>query len=72
MQYLRRCPQHGCAAMQFATNLVGTMPRLQGRPRPDPWLKVEERIRRRWLTPFYWLEWIWEWLSHALSNWVFL
>jgi uncharacterized protein YjbI with pentapeptide repeats len=35
-------------------------------------LKFKERIRHRWLTPFYWLEWIWEWLAHALSNWVFL
>jgi uncharacterized protein YjbI with pentapeptide repeats len=57
--------------LQFAT-LVRTMLRLHPRPRPDPWAKFKERIRQRWLTPFFWLEWIWEWLAHVLSNWVFL
>src|ERR1700682_5578880 len=57
--------------MRFAT-LVPTMQRSHARPRPDPWVKFRERIRRRWLTPFFGLEWIWEWLAHALSNWVFL
>ncbi len=55
----------------FAT-LVRTMLRLVARPRPDPWEKFKERIRHRWLAPFFWLEWIWEWLAHGLSNWVFL
>jgi uncharacterized protein YjbI with pentapeptide repeats len=45
---------------------------LQPRPRPDPWLKFKDRIRHRRLTPFFWLEWIFEWLAHAFSNWVFL
>jgi hypothetical protein len=48
------------------------MPSPNARPRPAPWAKFRESIRRRWLAPFYWLEWIWEWIAFALSNWAFL
>ena len=48
------------------------MPRTNARPRPEPWDKFHENIRYRWLSPFYWLEWIWEWIAYALSNWAFL
>lgn len=48
------------------------MPTTRARPRPEPWVKRKESIRYGWLTPFYWLEWIWEWNTHVLSSWAFL
>jgi len=48
------------------------VPRPNARPRPEPWAKFRETIRHRWLAPFYWLEWLWEWIACALSNWAFL
>jgi hypothetical protein len=48
------------------------MPRPTARPRPEPWNHFREQAHRGWLRPFYWLEWIWEWIAHALSNWAFL
>ena len=41
-------------------------------PRPDSWVECKQTIRHGWLTPFYWLEWIWEWSIHLLSSWAFL
>jgi pentapeptide repeat protein len=48
------------------------VPRPNARPRPEPWAKFRETIPQSWLTPFYLLEWVWEWIAHALSNWAFL
>src|SRR5258708_13986753 len=44
----------------------------QPRSRPAPWKGTRQRRARRWLLPFLALEWIWEWVAFALSNWVFL
>src|SRR6266700_4907515 len=44
----------------------------QPRSRPAPWKVTRQRRARRWLLPFLALEWIWEWVAFALSNWAFL
>jgi Pentapeptide repeats (8 copies) len=42
------------------------------RERPEPWLARKQRIRRRWLTPFWAVEWMLEWCAFVLSRWTFL
>src|SRR6266568_3845351 len=44
----------------------------QPRSQPAPWKVSKQRHARRWIIPFVALEWIWEWVAFALSNWVFL
>ncbi|MGI8743905.1 MAG: pentapeptide repeat-containing protein [Bryobacteraceae bacterium] len=44
----------------------------QPRERPEPWTTKKESIRYPALLPLYRLNWVWEWLAHVLSNWVFL
>jgi len=48
------------------------VPRPTARPRPEAWITFRQQVRLHWLRPFYWLEWIWEWIAYALSNWAFL
>lgn len=40
--------------------------------KPAVWSEYRARTQRSWLVPFIALEWIWEWLAFALSNWTFL
>jgi len=40
--------------------------------RPAPWSDYRQRSARLWTRPFVAIEWIWEWLAYALSNWTFL
>jgi Pentapeptide repeats (8 copies) len=42
------------------------------RSRPAPWSETRSTIRRRWILPFAALDWVWEWVAFALSNWTFL
>lgn len=42
------------------------------RSRPAPWPTRKQRIAAPWLVPLIAVEWIWEWLAWALSNWAFL
>ena len=42
------------------------------RERPDPWVIRRERIKHAWTTPFWAIEWIFEWVAFALSRWTFL
>src|ERR1700719_3536527 len=42
------------------------------RERPDPWSVRRERIKHAWTTPFWAIEWIFEWVAFALSRWTFL
>jgi hypothetical protein len=42
------------------------------RPRPAPWSEVRTNVKRKWTTPFFALEWIFEWFAYFLSNWTFL
>jgi len=39
--------------------------------RPAAWADYK-RGKHAWIAPFLALEWIWEWLAYALSNWTFL
>jgi len=48
------------------------MPSHVGRPRPEPWAQYKLRAKRKIWLPFFGVEWIWEWLAYALSNWAFL
>jgi hypothetical protein len=48
------------------------MPTILGRPKPDQWAEFKLRCKGRIWLPFFYLEWICEWLAHALSNWAFL
>jgi len=48
------------------------MPRNSGRPKPEPWSDYKLLAKRKIWLPFYYLEWTWEWLAYALSNWAFL
>jgi len=40
--------------------------------KPAVWSEYRMRTKRVWVVPFLALEWIWEWLAFALSNWTFL
>ena len=40
--------------------------------KPAVWAEYKTRAKHAWLVPFIALEWIWEWLAFALSNWTFL
>jgi hypothetical protein len=42
------------------------------RTRPAPWNARRQSATRRWLIPFTALEWCFEWLAYALSNWTLL
>jgi hypothetical protein len=44
----------------------------QQRRRPESWEKVRGGVRAGWLTPFYALDWLFDWLAHFLSRWVLL
>jgi hypothetical protein len=49
------------------------MPNPAARPRPESWLRFQGLHRAKgWRKPFFFLEWIWEWVAHHLSNWAFL
>jgi hypothetical protein len=42
------------------------------RKRPSPVRPRIEKVKSRWQRPFVALEWFWEWVAYALSNWTFL
>src|SRR5271154_6803708 len=42
------------------------------RERPEPWPVLRERIKHRWTTPFWSIEWVMEWVAYVLSRWTFL
>ncbi len=39
------------------------------RSRPETWAAQRERIKRPWATPFFYVDWILEWVAFRLSNW---
>jgi len=41
------------------------------RKRPIPWRERRQQVPS-WTTPFFALEWVWEWVSFALSRWTFV
>ncbi|MGC2526744.1 MAG: pentapeptide repeat-containing protein [Candidatus Acidiferrum sp.] len=40
--------------------------------RPAAWAERREHTKRVWIVPFVAMEWFWEWVGYALSNWMFL
>lgn len=44
----------------------------QRKDRPAAWVDYRGRTKRAWVRPFVAVEWIWEWIAYALSNWTFL
>ena len=42
------------------------------RSRPAQWSTRKLSARHAWMLPFTALEWIWEWVAFALSNWTFI
>src|ERR1700747_124471 len=40
--------------------------------RPEPWSESKKNIKRKWTTPFFATEWVFEWCAFYLSNWTFL
>jgi hypothetical protein len=40
--------------------------------RPAAWVEYRNRTKHAWTKPFIAVEWIWEWIAYALSNWTFL
>jgi hypothetical protein len=44
----------------------------QRKDRPVAWVDYRGRTKRAWVRPFVAVEWIWEWIAYALSNWTFL
>jgi hypothetical protein len=44
------------------------------RERPAPWSLKQQRAgaKWKWMTPFFAVEWLCEWLAYVLSNWSFL
>ena len=42
------------------------------REKPAVWAEYRFRTKHAWIVPFIALEWIWEWIAFALSNWTFL
>lgn len=43
----------------------------EARNRPVPWQERKQQIPS-WTAPFFALEWVWEWVSFALSRWTFV
>jgi hypothetical protein len=39
---------------------------------PQTWQQRKEQVRHRWTLPFHALEWVFDWMSYALSRWAFL
>ena len=44
----------------------------QERKRPEPWSIHRRTLSKPWLTPFYAVDWLFAWIAHFLSKWVFL
>jgi hypothetical protein len=42
------------------------------RARPVPWTHSKAEIKHKWATPFFALEYVFEWFAYFLSNWTFL
>jgi hypothetical protein len=40
--------------------------------RPRPWIRRRAEVRSRWVLPFVFVEWSFEWAAFFLSNWKFL
>lgn len=40
--------------------------------KPPVWVQYKSRAKHAWILPFVAVEWIWEWIAYALSNWTFL
>lgn len=40
--------------------------------RPSAWREYRSKTKHLWIKPFLGLEWVWEWIAYALSNWTFL
>jgi len=40
--------------------------------RPESWAAKRKQIKRAWTSPFFYLDWLWEWAAFLLSNWKFL
>ncbi len=40
--------------------------------RPAAWVEYRGKSKHAWAKPFLAVEWIWEWIAYALSNWTFL
>jgi hypothetical protein len=40
--------------------------------RPAAWAERRTQTKHAWIVPFVALEWFWEWVAYALSNWTFL
>jgi len=40
--------------------------------RPEPWSESKKNIKRKWTTPFFATEWVFERLAFYMSNWRFL
>jgi pentapeptide repeat protein len=40
--------------------------------RPAAWAEEKAQTKHAWLLPFVAIEWLWEWVAYALSNWTFL
>jgi len=44
----------------------------QERKRPELWREYHARIGKRWLTPFFAVDWLFAWTAHLLSKWALL
>lgn len=40
--------------------------------RPAAWMERRQQTKHTWFVPFVAIEWVWEWIAYALSNWTFL
>ncbi|HXJ05130.1 MAG TPA: pentapeptide repeat-containing protein [Candidatus Acidoferrum sp.] len=40
--------------------------------KPSAWREYRSKSKHLWIKPFLALEWVWEWIAYALSNWTFL
>ena len=40
--------------------------------RPAAWSERKQQTKHAWVLPFVAMEWVWEWIAYALSNWTFL
>lgn len=59
----------GCDVL-WPRNLLPHMILHSPRTRPLQW--STRRQGRRWLAPFLFIEWMWEWAAYGLSNWALL
>src|SRR5271155_2590512 len=73
----RESPGGVARRAEFTLNAAGSNRREKmkihiRKERPAAWAGRKQQTKHAWVVPFIALEWFWEWVAYALSNWTFL